>query len=387
MKIFLEATDYPPYTSLWGGGVVYKALAQEYKKLGHDVTVVFWRYDSKTWFEKIKKFTDDNDIKFIEIPLIPTPKKFSFFNSVFPIRPWRVRVLKKIFKKAKPDFVHLHGYGLFFTNQLASICKKLWIPYTLTLHGAPVTPWKKRGIISFMYNIYKNTLWKKLLENTDDLTAVSNYTIENFTEFHPYKDKIRVVPNGIYSEEFEKKVWYNIYDKYNLPSWSTIYLSIGRIERLKWFDQFIKIIPDLVKKWIDARYFIAGKDNWYKKNLDTLANDLWVEDRIYYLWYISWDDKLSMLQNAEFLIITSRTESFGLTALEAMASGLIPIVSDVWWLKEIIQDGKNGIIIDLNETENISNVKWTTIDKDNMMITVQKYNRTEIAKIYTLFNY
>jgi hypothetical protein len=46
-----------------------------------------------------------------------------------------------------------------------------------------------------VYNFYKKTRGKAILENACDITAVSQYTIDNFSEFFPYRDKIRVVHN------------------------------------------------------------------------------------------------------------------------------------------------------------------------------------------------
>jgi glycogen(starch) synthase len=379
MKILLWVPEYPPH-NVWGGWAVFEAIANEYTKLWHEVMVIYWYYKSITWFEKIKIYSE-NEIKFIQVPLLPTPWFVPFLKTVLPTWFRNTNKISNIIKEFNPDVAHIHWYWLFFVNQLAKICQKLSIKYIYTLHWAPVSADKKWWIIKYIYDFYKKTLWRNILDNADKITAVSQYTIDNFTEFQNYKEKIQVIPNGIYPEEFTKKIDYNIYDQYNLPEWSTIYLSIWRIERRKWHDKFIKMIPKLVDSWIDVRYFIAGEDNWYKETLDKLAKKLWVSDRIYYLWFISWDNKLSMLQNANYVIFPSEKETFWLVTLEAIVSWTIPIINNIWWFVDIIEDWVNGIVIDFDNINDYKKIINVSIDI-NKINTINKYNRIKIANSY-----
>ncbi|AKH33214.1 hypothetical protein XF24_00891 [candidate division SR1 bacterium Aalborg_AAW-1] len=380
MKILLCVPEYPPH-HVGGGGPVFHALAQEYTKLGHEVMVIYGYYPTKHGFESLKQYTEYG-IQFVQVPLLPTPRFTSFLKTVLPTGPWNLSKLRNIIRDFQPEKAHLHGYGLMFINQLAKIIVDQKIPYIYTLHGAPVSADKKGGIIQKVYNLYKHTWGKFILDHASDITAVSQYTIDNFSEFHPYKDRIRIVPNGIYPEEFAKQIDYNIYDQYNVPEGSTIYLSIGRIERRKGHDKFIKMIPSLVESGVDVRYFIAGQDNGYKQVLDSLSQELGVSERIYYLGFVSGDDKLSMLQHADYVIFPSEKETFGLVTLEAMASGTTPIINNIGGFVDIVQDGKNGIIVNFSRVEEYRGLIGKNINKDVMRGTVQYYNWKKIAINY-----
>ncbi len=379
-RIILWVPEYPPYHIGWWWAV-FEALAKEYSKLWHEVMVIYGYYPTKHGFESIKKYTKDN-IHFIQVPLLPTPSFVPFLKTVLPTGFRNLGEINAIIKEFNPTIAHLHGYGLIFINQLAKIIWTNKIPYIYTLHGAPVSANKKWWPIMRAYNLYKNTRGKAILKHASDITAVSQYTIDNFTEFHPYKDKIRVVPNGIYPQEFSKKIDYNIYDQYNLPKWSTIFLSIGRIEWIKWFDQFIRMIPHLVKEWIDVRYCIAGKDNGYKKTLDGLSQKLWVSNRIYYLGFVWWDDKLSMLQNSDYVVVPSHVENRPAVPLEAMCVWKTPIVNNAWWMIEQVIDGLNWLIIDFSKSEDYVKILWKEINKSAMLSTAQYYNWEEVIKKY-----
>jgi glycogen synthase len=82
MKILLAVPEYPPY-HIGGGGEVYKNLAENYSKLGHDVVVIYGYYPSKSWFFNIKVY-EKNNIKFYQIPEIPHPKNYPFLRTVMP---------------------------------------------------------------------------------------------------------------------------------------------------------------------------------------------------------------------------------------------------------------------------------------------------------------
>ena len=142
------------------------------------------------------------------------------------------------------------------------------------------------------------------------------------------------------------------------------------------------MIPSLVESWVDVRYFIAGQDNGYKQVLDSLSQELWVSERIYYLGFVSWDDKLSMLQHADYVIFPSEKETFWLVTLEAMASWTTPIINNIWWFVDIVQDWKNGIIVNFSRVEEYRGLIWKNINKDVMRWTVQYYNWKKIAINY-----
>lgn len=380
MKILLGVPEFPPYHIGWWG-VVFEALAKEYVKLWHQVLVVYGYYPTKTGFETIKQY-HKNGINFVQVPLLPTPMFLPFLKTVLPTAPRNLSRLEKIIHSFKPEVAHLHWYGLLFINQLAKLARTSNIPYIYTLHGAPVSAGKKWWMIQKVYNLYKKTRWKAILEHANDITAVSQYTIDHFSEFDAYKKKIRVVPNWVYSQDFQKKIDYNIYDQFSFPEQAKIYLSIGRIERIKWFDQFIRMIPGLLKSWIDVRYVIAWRDNWYKAELDKLIKELGIEDRVFYLGFISWDDKLSALQNADALIVPSHTESFGLVPLEGVSAGLLPIVNDIPAFRELVGSENAGIIIDFSNEKNAFQLQSLAVDSDRLVSTAEKYNWTAIAQEY-----
>lgn len=391
MKILLVVPEYPPY-SIGGGGEVFKNLAENYRKLGHDVVVIYGYYPTKSWWEDIKEYTDENGIFFYQIPEIPCPKSKPFLRTAMPpnLKVWLK--LKQIIQKEKPEVAHLHGYGLIFINSLSNILYSLKIRYVYTLHGAPVSPAEMKGFMRFGYFCYKKIFGHKTLENASAITAVSEYSI-TFSEFNEYKNNIIVVNNGIDCNKFKQHSQQgNIYEDYlNKDQESIICLSLGRIEWLKGFQYFIESIPGLLEDGFNIKYFIAGKDNGYKNELNRLIKKYNIENNVYFLDYLNFEQKLNALANCNYVIVPSIVENFPAVPLEAMAMKKIPIVNNAGGLPEIVKNNYNGLILDFKNKEIFSDAFKNFLRNSSLQSNIQqnlsaveKYDWEEVVKSYII---
>jgi glycosyltransferase involved in cell wall biosynthesis len=373
MKILLVVPHFPP-PLIGGGDAVYVDLVNNYKKLGHQVHVLFGDQTEKSYFKNFSEFQDDGTF-FYKFPMYPTPVFAGILSTVLPINLVATFGIKKILKQINPDFVHIHGYGLFMPAQVAKVCAKLKIKYTFTIHGAPVSPAQmKNPIISLAYGFYRKFYGFPLLKNAERLTAVSTFAAD-FTEFKGYKGQIEIIYNGIDTtapkqEEFDIYTHLSIQRKEN----TKIILSLGRIEWIKGFEKIIESIPEMIKKGYNPIYCIAGSDNGYKKRLVDLASHLGLEENIKYLGFVEGDYKNKLMEAADVLAIPSHTESFGLVALEGrlykkpilttFAGGLKDALSGYNFAYELAQ-WQHAFDIDQISLEknidDISKYKWENI--------------------------
>jgi glycosyltransferase involved in cell wall biosynthesis len=373
MKILLVIPHFPP-PEIGGGDVVYKALVGEYKKLGHDVSVLFGDQTEKSFFKLYSEFQKD-EVSFYKFPLYPTPSFAKILSTVLPINIFASFQIKKILKKINPDLIHIHGYGLFMPAQVAKVCYKLDYKYIFTIHGAPISPAQmKNPIISLAYNFYKIFFGNPLLKNADRITAVSSYAA-NFPEFKKYRDKIEVIFNGINKDEYIKPD-FNIYENLgiNKKENTRIILSLGRIEWIKGFDKVIKLLPEMIKAGYDPIYCIAGRDNGEKENLERLSKDLGVADRIKYLGFLEREDKLSALFNCDIIAVPSLSETFSISALEGRIVG-----------KNILTTFNGGITSALKNYKSsyfLENWSDAFLEKENRLDEVSDYYWNQIAPKY-----
>lgn len=135
-------------------------------------------------------------------------------------------------------------------------------------------------------------------------------------------------------------------------------ISAGRLVPWKGFTVLIKIMKNL-PEW---RLTIAG-DGPVKNELKTLIKELDLGDRVKLVGSLPREELLSELKISDLFILNTSFESFSFQVVEAMYSGVPVITTNIGNLKEIVEDGKEGILIDPdNEGELLSAIK--KIDED-----------------------
>lgn len=389
MKILIGVPEYPPY-NIGGGGEVFSSIAEKLKSFGHEVHVFYGYYPNRKIFPKIRTY-QKNGIYFYEIPEIPFPAKFPYFKTVLPVFPWTYFSVKKLIQEINPDVANIHGYGLLFINQIAFILQTLGIRYVYTLHGAPVTPGKKMGILNFIYKVYEKTWGKNILSNASKITSVSEYT-KTFKEFSKYKDQIEVIFNGINYYDFNEFIANEetIFSKYikNIDECITFF-SLGRIEWLKGFQLFISTMSKLKSEGLKIKYFIGGIDNGYKDELSKLINQLDLSDDVIFLGLLDFEKKCNCYKYANYIVVPSLVENFPAIPLEAQSMNKIVIGNKVAGIPETIEDNHTGILVDFeNSTESAQKISELIKNKkkQSQIISntrsVMKFDWYEIVKKY-----
>jgi glycosyltransferase involved in cell wall biosynthesis len=248
-------------------------------------------------------------------------KHFGFFNFLN---------LLKILKEAKPDIVHTHLFGADVFGVLAA-----------KLVGT-------KAIVSTEHNLnYQEGTLKRFVKNktmtfVQKIVAVSEavkkYVVlsENISE-----DKVTVIFNGVELEKFLNKE--RKYPKKN----EVIIGSLGRLTEQKGFDFLVKSMTLLKDEKV--RCLVAGEG----KNREKLEKQIEKESLTNKIKFLGWQqDTKKFLSLLDIFILPSRWEGFGIAILEAGLSGLPVIASKVDGIKEIIEDGVDGLLFekgDFNE--------------------------------------
>lgn len=141
---------------------------------------------------------------------------------------------------------------------------------------------------------------------------------------------------------------------------------VSRLERIKGMDLVIPAFAKLYEQHKNIRLLIVG-DGSLRNEMEQQAMELGVSD------VVEWkgrteQSKLQMCyDNIDILLMPSRSEGFGLTAIEGMARGCIPVVADIGGLPEVVEDGISGL---LHKPEDIGDIimqiEWLISDLNCM---------------------
>ncbi|MBZ0204467.1 MAG: glycosyltransferase family 4 protein [Ignavibacteria bacterium] len=312
----------------WGGLEIYFIrTAVELSKMDHDVTILC-RANSY-----ISQAAKNADIQFL-----PILRKG-------PVRIQSILKLISLLKSEIYDVIHTH-----LSNDLWTIVPAVKLAGAgsgLVLTKCMASGLKKKDIFhKFLYN------------RVDKITAVSRFISKNVSETCPVpEEKIIVMHDSISLEEFDP----GRYDKASVRkelgfSENNIIVGIiGRMTPGKGYEIFfesVKMITSLKEK-MSIRFLAIGAssagEKEYGKELLNLSNSLGVTDKITFTGFQN--DIPKYLLAMDILAFPSNEESFGGTALEAMAMKVPVVAFDSAGVPDIIVDNETGFLVERNNIE------------------------------------
>ena len=219
------------------------------------------------------------------------------------------------------------------------------------IHGLDVTFANKSGFLSKIYKAINIPSIKEM----DKLFMVGNFTIKESVKAGILKEKCVFIPNGVPIEKLKKE-----YSRDELSKiWGSetkdkkIILTSGRLEKRKgvaWFCE--NVIPKLSK---NIFYIIAG-DGADKKNIQRAIEKTGLINRVKLLGYVTDEVRNTLFNTCDLFVqpnikIPGDMEGFGISVIEAAACGLPVIASRLEGLQDAIKDGKNGFLVESENTE------------------------------------
>jgi len=256
---------------------------------------------------------------------------------------------------------------------LWSAIKKFKIKIVLVGHILPlgtVTYWLSK-ILKFEYIVFihgmelgiiskskrKTAISKKILANAKKVIAANGYTKQLLTELVS-ENKIKVVNPGV-----ELRTTHNaqrttqLKEKYNLQN-KKVLLQVGRLVERKGVDKVLEAMPAVLEKCPDLVYVVIG-DGFAKKNLQLKTYNLKLQDNVIFIPNASDDEVDYWYKISNSFIMPSRNidgdfEGFGIVYLEANAHGKPVIAGDSGGVRDAVQDGVNGLLVNPESVDEIS---------------------------------
>lgn len=237
-----------------------------------------------------------------------------------------------------PDLIHAHWLipqGLI-SILIKFITKK---PVIISIHGTDVFAFGT----GFMKNLNG---W--ILSHADNVTVNSFATAQVVISRYKVAN-IEVIPMGVDQSEFQPGLR-DVALKTQLTGQDFFLLSVGRLVEQKGFQYIIRALPRLNSQAIRTKLVIIG-DGPYKNQLINLTKTYRVTDQVIFLGSVSQDQISRYYASADIFIGPSldlpgqAAESFGVVFLEALASGIPVIATNVGGIGDIIQDNLTGIVV------------------------------------------
>ena len=353
MRIGLFTDTYPPYINGVSTSVHMLKIALE--NLGHEVFVV-------TVNQKASSYDFEEDRHIIKVPGVKTGIYDYRLTSMYPLK-----IAKKI-KKMNLDIIHVHTeFSIGSFGRI--IAKQLNIPIVATYHTyyEDYLYYVTKGYFNYISKNLLKTLTRFYADKTVNSLIVPAEKIKDlFINKYNYKKEIAVIPTGIaierfYKENVDKKKKEEIYKSLKVDKDDFLILFVGRVAEEKNIEFLIEAHKKLVKEDNKYKLIIVG-DGPDIKNLKELSKD--IKDNVVFAGKSLWEDVPCYYDIADIFVTASRSETQGLTVLEALASST-PVVcaNDPSYIDAIVP-GSNGFVFDTEE-EYLENIK--KLRKDNKL--------------------
>ncbi|OEF98740.1 N-acetyl-alpha-D-glucosaminyl L-malate synthase BshA [Desulfuribacillus alkaliarsenatis] len=332
------------YPSVGGSGVLASQLANHLANRGHNIHVIT--------YDKPFKLKEDKNIYFHKV----TTNNYDLFK--YP--PYDFALVNKIvdvYHEYNLDLIHVH-YAIphvisaYLAKQMLSKHKDIKI--ITTLHGtdASIMGYDKsiRGLLEFG------------LEQSDAITAVSqNLALEAANVFSIDKEIITIY-NFVDSNEYASAKCTQHLRQQFADNDEKIIIHVSNLRAVKRPLDLIDVYL-MLKKNLNCKLLIVGVEangKQLKELIDTynLCNDVFLLDCKY--------DIQSLLAISDLFLLTSEKESFGLAALEAMATGLPVVATDTGGLPELIIDGETGCLAPVGDIQLLADLCMRILTDSNL---------------------
>lgn len=185
--------------------------------------------------------------------------------------------------------------------------------------------------------------------------AISNSTKQDIVRHYPFaKDKTYVshlaYDANQFNQDIPQKDVRRVMQKYSIVDDYILYL--GTLKPSKNIVGLVEAFSQVSKCQPQISLVIAGKKGWMYESIFKKVEELGLKDRVIFTDFIPEEDKPGLIKGAKLFVLPSFWEGFGLDALNAMASGVPVVASDVGSLPEVV--GTAGVLVDPNSIDSIA---------------------------------
>ncbi len=348
-------TCYPTYG---GSGVVGTELGRELAACGHQVHFISYSLP-------IRLKMSDN-IRFHEVEVLSYP--------LFEYPPYDLVLATKMAEVASRfelDILHVHyaiphSISAFLAKRMA----ERPVPFVTTLHGTDIT------LVGNDRSYLPITRFG--IDESDAVTAVSDYLRKRTVAEFATRQPIEVIPNFVNCGVFRKS---------NDPAFRRRFADAdeGLMIHISNFRP-VKRTPDVIEVFSRVRETRPAKllmvgDGPDRPRAEYLAETRGVVGDVHFVG--KWTDMERLLSVSDVLVLPSELESFGLVALEAMASEVPVIATRVGGVDEVVRHGTDGFLFDVGDTAAMAESALMLLDDAERRATMGRQGRARALEAFS----
>ena len=357
------------YPTFGGSGVLATELGISLQEHGHEVHFIAYK-------KPVRLRNLNNNLFFHKVNVPDYP--------LFNFQPYELALSTKLVEVIKAnsiDLMHVHyaiphAYAAYMAKKMLKD-QGFNVPIVTTLHGTDIT-------LVGNHPFYKTAV-NFSINKSDVVTCVSQSLKEDTLDQFDITKEIEVVPNFIDISKYKIQQQKCVEENSKIEK-EFIITHVSNFRPVKNIKNVIMVFNNIQKK-IPSKLLMIGEGP-EKQMAEQLCKKLLIEDKVEFLGNSNQVEK--KLCHSDLVLLPSTTESFGLAALEAMASKVAIISSNAGGLPEINNHGKTGYLTNANDIESMSNYAISILENPSLLeeMKIKAFNKAEsfdINKIVPLY--
>jgi glycosyltransferase involved in cell wall biosynthesis len=277
---------------------------------------------------------------------------------------------EKVLRELQPRVLHTHQIGAAW--YLAPAAKRLSVRVVHTEHGNPFA-----RATSWLETMNLRHLMHRTAKSIDAFAAVSPEIAKTITRFRTVPAaKVTVVPNGIAIVE-PTRSRDKIETSLSIPQGMFIIGSVSRLNEVKRQDILLRAVAKVTNAWV-----ILVGDGPERDSLERLAEELGIRSRVIFAGYQP--QPADFLAAMDVFALTSRSEGFPVSLLEAWAARVPVIVSATGGLRSIVRDGETGWLVPVGDVDAFAAAFEKVRSNRNQSRELAAAGHRELLEHYTL---
>jgi len=271
--------------------------------------------------------------------------------TALPVSPFMDQLIPKL----KLDIIHTH-HPVLLGQTAATKARDLNIPLVFTFHTqyqeyTHYFPFPQEQVQEFLKSTVMNWM-REYMRKCQHIVIPSESMRSILVNDYGLVDKFTVIPTGIDLTPYKKANGEAVRSQWNWPD-DKVIISAGRLAEEKNWVTLLRAFAIAQKKQPNLRLVLLG-DGPQADALRQLVGELEITDRVTFAGKVPFEEVPNYLKAADLFSFASITETQGLVTLEAMASGLPVVAVDASGTKDILEDGKQGFLVE-NDPEALAN--------------------------------
>src|SRR5919197_715470 len=342
-KILMLSWEFPPRI-IGGLSTHVYYLSRALSRMGANVQVVTCDFPNVPYQETV------DGVKIFRVNSSSISER-DFLLWIYYMNSQMIERGSKILNENPFDLIHAHDWMV--ARAALKLKEQYDFPLVATIHATEIG--RGRGTLYHNYQKTIHDIEQLLTTHSERVICCSNYMSYHIQEnFGISTTKIDTIPNAVDILRFHQisnndyQVMTSLHQRYNIPlSGEKVILYVGRLVQEKELhvltEAFEKLLRENVNNYNNNLSLVIVGEGPIKESLMADVCRRGLQKHIHFLGFVEEPTLLALYKLSDIFVIPSLYEPFGLVALEAMASGVPVVVSDIGGLSEIIENGVTGL--------------------------------------------